>query len=575
MQHHLSCERAPLLGGDFNGRLFGFVATTKQTRSFSTDALPHLAKSSRIDFFLLFSSSGYMRASMEYSRLRAELFDITNNNSRGLPTSKESTEHNTQSTPPPHSFKSRHFSSSSQHKSHSAGRRLFSNKKKVQSGRSSPALKDRQRRPPHWLMIPKFSISTVPISTESDESDTSSSSSSSSDEDEEDLISFLAVSHSYSPSFSSPLTPKYHRRRPTPPRLLYPHRGLSRSGLVHVKEFWRLRYASWVFKQVWPQQDQESNDRAYSAIESLPSESRENPPSTTDVLAPLTRASESNCQSCPPESDVSHISKLTFSDPALTPRVGDLSALHNFHPDECNNPLAFLPSWTLSKLCWLFDATHREHYAKLSSYQTMASKIPESGLDNLSGTSVDDIHVPHVCQPSVSKESSISESLFSSTIIGSVSSISITPMSSIVNLQISDTTVPSRRASDIGPFPWETDWLIRWQVLKNALEMTNATGWHSNDADWPCLLASSISSECNLTGKRGLQDKLQDEVPRSLEQMEDEEDYGELLSQPSIAIGTGLNPYPIECNEVDSSSIQTLATGYDDYLSEYFGGGST
>lgn len=240
---------------------------------------------------------------MEYSRFRAELFDITNNNGRGSST-KEPTQHNAQGIPPTHSLKSQHHSTSLQHKSHSAGRRLFSGKKKMQSGRSSPALKDRQRRPPHWLMIPKFSISAVTFSTESDESDSSSSSSEDEEEEEEeeeeDLVSFLAVSHSYSPSYSSPLTPRYHRRRPTPPRLLYPHRGLSRSCLVHVKEFWRLRYTSWVLGQVWQQQDEEGNDRAYSAIEPLPGESCEDLPSTIDVLAPLTRASESNCQSCPP-----------------------------------------------------------------------------------------------------------------------------------------------------------------------------------------------------------------------------------------------------------------------------------
>lgn len=95
------------------------------------------------------------------------------------------------------------------------------------------------------------------------------------------------------------------------------------------------------------------------------------------------------------------------------------------------------------------------------------------------------------------------------------------------------------------------------------------------DLDWPCFLPSSFSSQCNLIEKRGLEDECQDEVPNTLKHMEEEDDYGELLSQPSIGIGAGLNPYPIECNEVDSSSIQSLATGYDDYLSEYFGGGST
>lgn len=185
--------------------------------------------------------------------------------------------------------------------------------------------------------------------------------------------------HAWSPRRSSPLSDL--GRKPgmqDEARILrhcYPHRGYSFSAFHNVKQLWIQRRFEWdqyeIEVETWRLAHAIELDNG--ELDSTLPPHLVGGPQRADLVTSYTSA---NTSTVPTYSPISENSGAIF------PRLGDLSAIRDSFLISVDVWFAHFPTWTLAKLSWSYDLTHRA----LDNIKPFSSEsLPESGISS-SGT---------------------------------------------------------------------------------------------------------------------------------------------------------------------------------------------
>ncbi|KAG1800366.1 uncharacterized protein HD556DRAFT_1342940 [Suillus plorans] len=145
--------------------------------------------------------------------------------------------------------------------------------------------------------------------------------------------------------------------RPHSQRLNYPHRGFSRSALLHQKSFWTARHDEWLewqAKEVKRRIDHticaQDPGGAYTGITLMDSQEVSGLPS--QIRVPLSGL----------ERDFEGYASRDFvqdSNAPIYPRVGDISALRDPYSANVDRCFFRFPLWTIHKTLYVFDMYQR------------------------------------------------------------------------------------------------------------------------------------------------------------------------------------------------------------------------
>ncbi|KAG2356690.1 hypothetical protein BDR07DRAFT_1422555, partial [Suillus spraguei] len=140
-------------------------------------------------------------------------------------------------------------------------------------------------------------------------------------------------------------------------RLNYPHRGFSRSALLHQKSFWTARHDEWLewqAKEVKRRMDHgisaQDPGSAYDGITLVDSQEVSGLPS--QIRVPLSGL----------ERDFDGYASRDFaqdSNAPIYPRVGDISALRDPYSANVDRCFFKFPLWTIHKTLYVFDMHQR------------------------------------------------------------------------------------------------------------------------------------------------------------------------------------------------------------------------
>ncbi|TDL25920.1 hypothetical protein BD410DRAFT_783909 [Rickenella mellea] len=383
-----------------------------------------------------------------------------------------------------------------------------------------------------WFPLSKF-ISAMNGPAEDDRCYEDHSDGSSSDEDVPQTTDYPTsqwkhyITHKASPEYSSPLSPRFSVRRVSLVRHAYPHRGHSKSSLLHQKSFWNERYDQWV---AWEAEC--DFERAYGGIDvsqlpeglvqrhtcSLYGPPRQQPPITPSVYNSDGKAED------------------TELNLALFPRMGDLSALHDpyiAHVDQC---FANFPIWTLSKMIWIFDAGQRS-----------STHLPPLSFENTQG----------MCSADGTSDGQVSSELVDSSFVSASSGGDVTLVDSTANLiEIMGKSDDSKHLnlSPLAHRNWEIDWYARWEVLLHQVETTQLLGRFS------VVCTHDLYTFVKAQDLATAHEPPQTHFPV----VEEEEDYGELVS--TLLTGVSLNPYTKFAQLFDSPSHDIVSATEEESL---------
>ncbi|KAG2069586.1 hypothetical protein BDR04DRAFT_1232203 [Suillus decipiens] len=291
-------------------------------------------------------------------------------------------------------------------------------------------------------------------------------------------------------------------------RLNYPHRGFSRSALLHQKSFWTARHDEWLewqAKEVKWRMDNGISARdpgsAYDGITLVDSQKVSGLPS--QIRVPLSGL----------ERDLDGYASRDFvqdSNAPIYPRVGDISALRDPYSANVDRCFFKFPLWTIHKTLYVFDMHQRA------------------------------VHISDQIQSSVS-----SESLQSST--GST-----TCGDEDVTLVADDELPFKKQTLDNGCLPpetpqrsppctweavraWELNWYARWELLIGLVQRDRALRQAAP------LSPSTTSSDEDHSSPKELLEPFTPKAPTPIfhfagedgeDDGDEEEDYGTLIANP-------------------------------------------
>ncbi|KAH8119104.1 hypothetical protein DFH11DRAFT_1461063, partial [Phellopilus nigrolimitatus] len=430
----------------------------------------------------------------------------------------------------------------------------------------------------------------------------SSDSDSSSDSEDEDAVAIHSSNnrasfpqyrprlvHSTSPKFPSPLTGVRPVRRQTAARHGYMHHGHSQSAFYHLRELWRKRRHEWEEYEYMLWQAGVTLEEAYGGIiedgggqqRSLPSHIINGPwrrlqPVVTQEM------SETNLPQTP-------------LNPAIFPRLGDLSSLRDSFLISVDTWFSDFPLWTLSKLVWIYDINHRSLAGSapcrrrqrcLSNNFLEDFDASNSSADTLVSTSTNTSDTTLVNANSASQKSD-DITLMTPNILEKKSSGHAILQSSSVTSNIS--MVTQARS-------WETCWFSRWEILYHEVSLAADIAASSGNSDssangskeaariiltTPTVLYDPHAFIDGSGSSNNEKETAMEDAPMTAPEMEtrvivpmeeDEDDYGEVVteSESRYRLGAHVNPLSMfatatteDVDELSSSKYGPL-TGESD-----------
>ena len=399
------------------------------------------------------------------------------------------------------------------------------------------------------------------------------------DEDEDTVVvpSFtrrrLLASQPTYPKFPSPLSgiSSFQKRLPIA-RHNYIHRGYSLAAIHAQRELWRKRKFEWdEYEQLLWQYGMRLEEAYGGIVESSEGEvqgSQPLPPFKLDELRGAQHLSETTITSGNEEP------LSSSSNPAVFPRLGDLSSIRDPFLISVDTWFGDFPLWTLSKLIWIYDVNYRSDKGENSS-------IPRALVcDSGESTPTSD----------VSTESSITTISTSSDETLVPEDARQQPDSPIVNLELSKEQHKEHSDSpsceticapeDKRGRGWETNWFLRWETLYHQVSL--ATDLASSSSDRTSQRNSGkVATRIILTSPKVLYDPNADDLIPTVEvtpEIEDaqirsvsipnvilpaedeEEDYGDVITS-KYRLGAHVDP------------LSMFATAQPEYLEDDLDGG--
>ncbi|THH04553.1 hypothetical protein EW145_g5433 [Phellinidium pouzarii] len=421
----------------------------------------------------------------------------------------------------------------------------------------------------------------------SDDSDSSSDS-----EDDKSLIVYtknmatdssssryrVRVLHPTSPKFPSPLSGVKLVERLNASRHNYIHHGYSQSALYHQRELWRRRKDVWEDYEHTLWQAGITVEEAYGGmIEDDSGRPYVLPPHLAN--GPWIRRSPVNS-----EKIAETTSSPRLVNPAIFPRLGDLSSLRDSFLISVDTWFSDIPLWTLSKLVWIYDVHHRS---------CSTSPIHRRARRRLSNNFLEDFDASNSSADTLL--SSFTDS--SDTTLVNIGSgklpeksggAAVVPTCCVTreapgNVLTQSASLTSNIAAGDRVRAWETCWFSRWEMLYHQVSLAADIAASSGDPDpstngskeaariiltTPSILYDphNVPDECDGTVDyeqvaTTLNDGLthsQSTKLRCIEAVEDEEDdYGEVvsMSESKYRLGARLDPLTM---------FSTATLGYDD-----------
>lgn len=334
-----------------------------------------------------------------------------------------------------------------------------------------------------WAMLNKIIRGAKSTSPPSDESDLS-------DDGEEDCEYVLPreadkpeepvysrrVVHPTSPRFPSPLSGVEPVFRENVHRHCYAHRGLSYSALSHWRELWRKRKTEWDDYEYLLWQTGITTEEAYAGL-------AEDDRTKNQVLPAVMK-------SCPWKKTYSpklpeKLALPTPLNPAVFPRLGDLSSTRDSFLISVDTWFSDFPLWTLHKLIWTYDINYRfirrsDDVTRPSS-KTVKPVLAEDFSSN-----------GHLRVSSLSCLTENSDTTLVNTstdeLIEDADSLNNNAANKPDNSDIDKSTFP---AKDYDLRPWETCWFNRWEILYHEVSLAADIAAGSET----CLSSSNGSKE--------------------------------------------------------------------------------
>ncbi|EJD02879.1 uncharacterized protein FOMMEDRAFT_28524 [Fomitiporia mediterranea MF3/22] len=376
---------------------------------------------------------------------------------------------------------------------------------------------------------------------------------------EKDVRYQQRVIHPASPKYPSPLSGARPMKRLLLSRHNYPHRGYSHSALYHCRELWRRRKCEWDDYEYALWQSGVSLEDVYDGIVDMTGNASQS--LTPHVTAgPWHRKSNLSCKK---EQETTAQSPAPLN-PAIFPRLGDLSSARDPFLISVDTWFADFPLWTLSKMIWIYDVNHRANFSagKCEPMQLSSSFVKDfdegdSFADTLSTSYTSDTTLVSMTPvtPRSPKDTATTPSqprnLCSETRLTSSASLDLT-------------------SSTHCPRLWERCWFSRWEVLYNQIGLAADIAASSEDP-LHCADSSKEAARIILTTagilydadrNKAKENDTNDQRPtaerrRVVPMEEEEDDYGEVICSSKSAYRLGAQVDPL-------SMFATATTEYLD-----------
>lgn len=320
--------------------------------------------------------------------------------------------------------------------------------------------------------------------------------------------------HAHSPKVSSPLTGMPSTLYSSDPRRYsYGNHGYSYSALCHQRFMWAKRKCAWddyeYQMEAWRALASAANESVYGGIASCPdtTHSQMSPPPLkqlwnahpTDAITGATL--EPPCMTPVPL----HTDMIS---PAIFPRVGDLSSLHDPFLLSVDAWFAEFPSWTMSKLAWTYDLNRR----LASNEKSESVQVKPEVAGSFMQVPPEDISID-------SEQENFHDFSISSisTTSSDVTLVDVTPNSHCRNTSQDPSDVPvymtpilpsleehQSRAilqGKAASLPWNRSWPSRWEALYHQVRLAVECVGESGRLDQSTEIYKEASRILLTTGK--------------------------------------------------------------------------
>jgi hypothetical protein len=374
--------------------------------------------------------------------------------------------------------------------------------------------------------------------------------------------------HPSYPKFPSPLSGLGTMKRATLARHNYANRGYSQAAIQAQRELWRKRKYEWDEYEHLLWQAGISLDEAYGGIvETETGVSLPLPPYKVDEARKISTPSITSA-------DEDQTTDSKRHNPAIFPRLGDLSSIRNPFLLSVDTWFSDFPLWTLSKLIWIFDINYR-----CASSQTTLRTRPSS-LDFMEDLSTSDVSTISwaTCDSDASDATLVQETATPKFLTPSRIPQSADAVALMSSLSSTDTICAKTIRQEQG---WETNWFLRWESLYQqvslATDMVLSTSGPmsplqtSKEATRIILTSATILSKHGFgklekAGSLPLAAKVDPKekrvsIPSVILPSEDdeEEDYGDVIPTSKYRMGAHVDPH---------SMFATANTEYLEYADD-------
>ena len=409
------------------------------------------------------------------------------------------------------------------------------------------------------------------------------------------------VSHPTSPKYPSPLCGFLPVERKSVQRHLYADRGYSRASLHNRREFWRRRLRDWEEYQLELWRIGYREEEAYGGIEE-----EDKPP--VKLPEHLARGPRRRCSSTTVrDSDKGAQEERSPSNPALFPRLGDLSGLRDSFLLSVDTWFDNFPLWSLSKLIWVFDLNSRTRHVGASeslkdenddskvndgsntSEDTLVPSFSEgddSAIPTASGTSLSDFEKDYYDAirppPSRGETERPDNTHHQAILVGLPSNGDISSKTA----SLGQSGAAKDDADDLLAIkPWESCWFSRWEVIYHtislAADLLPSMG-APEDLERkkreilrkiytsPQNLYQPFAADDDATPQIDEQESVSCGAPlrsipgkRAIPPVEEEDDYGEVIENPRYRLGATINPlsmFATSTSDARNTEVEIIST---------------